>query len=64
MGGVEGGGARAKGEYIGMSYLGLNEVNARVERGDFRGKKLHSLSASHAQIERHVPTFTAVSLAD
>ena len=51
-GGVEGGGGRAKGECIGVSYLGLTEVNARVGRGDFRGKKLHSLSASHAQIER------------
>ncbi len=47
----EGGGwigvARGRGEYTGESYLGLNKVNAQLERGQLMGVKLHSSSASH-----------------
>jgi len=44
-----------RGEYVGESYLGANEVNARVEQGQLMGRKLNSLSARHAHRKRCSP---------
>jgi len=49
------GGGGEKGRVYRGVISGVNEVNTRVEKGQLMGKKLHILSANHAQGKMCLP---------